>query len=214
MRKIIPSLIAKSQRELNQRFAKVGKHFGVFQLDIMDGRFVKNKSFMFNFKLPKNKKYEAHLMIENPLKWIEKNWKKADVIIFHIESCKSHEEVAEILEFLKSKKKKIGIAINPETNAREILQYKDAVNKILVLTVHPGKYGSRFIPQTLKKIKEIRKMKRKIAIEVDGGINEETIRYATNAGADFFVVGSYLQKSKNPEGTANEMARIISKRLK
>ena len=64
--RIIPALIAKSQKEFDERFSKIKNLSNTFHLDVMDGKFVKNRSLMFNFKLPKNKKYVAHLMIKNP----------------------------------------------------------------------------------------------------------------------------------------------------
>ena len=106
-KQIIPSLIAKNQKELDKIFDKVKPHSKVFQLDIMDEKFVKNKSLMFNFKLPKGKKYEAHLMVKNPKSWVSKNWKKADLIIFHIESLKSNSEVRDVIKLIKSKRKNI-----------------------------------------------------------------------------------------------------------
>ena len=90
MKKVVPSLIANTQKELEKRFDKVKNYSKVFHLDIMDGKLVKNKSLFFDFILPKKRfKYEAHLMISNPLGWVKKNWKKSDLIIFHIESLKN-----------------------------------------------------------------------------------------------------------------------------
>jgi len=195
--RIIPSLIAKNQKELDKRFDKVKVHSKIFQLDIMDGKFVKNKSLTFDFKLPKGKKYESHLMVRNPEEWIKENWKKSDSIIFHIESLKSEIEVKEIIKLIKSKKKKVGIALNPKTKVKKIISYLNSVDMVLVLTVKPGKYGSKFLPNTLKKVKEIRKLKPKLDIEVDGGISEKTISQARKAGANAFVSGSYLQKSRD-----------------
>jgi len=196
-KQIIPSLIATNQKELNKRFDKVKSHSRVFQMDIMDGKFVKNKSLTFNFKLPKGKKYEAHLMVKNPESWIKKNYQKADLIIFHIESLKSNSEVRETIKLIKSKKKKVGIALNPMTKVKKIIPYLNSINMVLVMTVKPGIYGSKFLPNTLKKVKGIRKLKLKINIEVDGGISGKTISQARKAGATSFIVGSYLQKSKD-----------------
>ena len=193
---IIPSLIAKNQKEFDKIFGKVKSHSKIFQLDIMDGKFVKNKSLIFNFKLPKGKKYEAHLMVKNPESWISRNWKKADLIIFHIESLKSNSKVREIIKLIKLKRKKIGIALNPTTKVKRIIPYLNSINMILVMTVIPGRYGSKFLPNTLKKVKEIRKLKPKLNIEVDGGINDKTIHQTKKAGATSFVIGSYLQKSE------------------
>ena len=177
---IIPSIIANSQKEFDKRFEKV-KSFSTFHLDIMDGKFVKNKSLQFNFKLPKNKKFEAHLMVKNPKTWIKKHGRKVNSIIVHYESMKG-----------VTLSKKISLAINPKTSVNEILPYLSKIKKVLVMTVTPGKYGSKFLPSTLKKIKEL---KSKVKIEVDGGMSPSTIKKVKKAGATKFVVGSYLQKN-------------------
>ena len=104
---IIPSIIAKSQKELEERLNKVRNHASVIQLDIMDGRFVKHKSFGFDLKLPRMRcKVEAQLMVKNPEIWIKKNWKKADIIIPSFEGCKNFDYV---LELIHKKGKKAGI---------------------------------------------------------------------------------------------------------
>ncbi|MAF50658.1 MAG: hypothetical protein CMH64_01070 [Nanoarchaeota archaeon] len=181
---IIPSIIAKNQKEFNKRFEKV-KSFSTFHLDIMDGKFVKNKSLNFNFKLPKNKKFEAHLMVKNPKTWIKKHGKKVNSIIVHYES----NNIEKLLN------KKTSLAINPKTSIEEITPLLKKTNKILVMTVTPGKYGSKFLSSTLKKIKELKKLKK--TIEVDGSINPSTIKRVKNSGATKFVIGSYLQESKD-----------------
>jgi len=181
---IIPSIIAKSQKEFDKRFNKV-KSFPTFHLDVMDGKFVKNKSLQFNFKLPKNKKFEAHLMVKNPLSWIKKHGRKVDKITVHYES----NNIEKLLN------KKISLAINPKTSINEIKHLLTKINKVLIMTVTPGKYGSPFVKSTLKKIKELRKLKHKLTIEVDGSINPKTIKKVKKAGANLFVVGSYLQKN-------------------
>lgn len=197
MKQIIPSLIAKSQKELDLRFRKIKNYSKIFHLDVMDEKFVKNKSLMFDFNLPGGKKYIAHLMVSNPLGWIKKNWKKVDLIIFHIESLKSKAKVKEIIKLIKSKKKKVGIAINPKTSVKKIIPYLNSVDIVLIMTVNPGRYGSKFLPNTLKKVKELRKLKPKSDIRLDGGINLKTINLASKSGASSFVVGSYFQKSKD-----------------
>ncbi len=203
-RAVIPSIIANSQIELNERIKLVNSN--VYQLDVMDERFVKNKSLMFNFKLPKGKRYEAHLMIANPENWIEKNLKKTNAIIFHIESTKNPDK---IIGLIKNKKIKVGIAINPKTPVSKIKIHLDEIDLVLVMTVNPGKYGSKFIPKTLEKVRQIRKLNPKIEIEVDGGINDKTIIKALSAGANRFVSGSYIQNSENPKKSFEKLKRIV-----
>lgn len=193
--KIIPAIIATSQEELNTRINKVKDHLSILQLDIMDGKFVPTHSLDFDFKLPQtNCRYEAHLMVNEPKKWIEKNWQIADMILVHFESCK---EPQKTIELIKSKGKKAGLVINPKTPLEKIKHYLDKIDEVLIMTVDPGYYGSPFLPETLEKVKELRNLKPDMNIEVDGGINSDTIKQAYQAGANLFICGSYLQKSKD-----------------
>lgn len=204
-KKIFPSLIATSQKQLEQRFEKIKKTSSSFHLDVMDGKFVKNKSLNFDFKLPKNKKYGAHLIVKNPEKWIEKNLSKVNTIIVHIEPLKKPEEILELIKKIKRKRKKFGLAINPRTKVSSIEDYLKKIDEVLIMTVNPGAYGGKFIPSALNKIKEIKKMNKKIKIKVDGGMNPERIKKASKFGADSFVVGSYIQKSENPKQAMKEL---------
>ena len=210
MKQIIPSLIAKSQKELEKRFDRVKNCSKVFHLDIMDGKFVKNKSLSFDFKLPKKQfKYEAHLMIKKPEKWIKKNWKKSNLIIFHVESLKNEAEVKNLIKLIKSKRKKVGISINPKTKIKKIINYLNLIDRVLVMTVVPGRYGAKFLPDVLKKVKEIKKLKPKLNVEIDGSVNLKTINRASNSGANLFVVGSFLQESKNPKKAIGNLKKRI-----
>lgn len=191
--KIIPAIIAESQEGLNTRINKVKDYFSVLQLDVMDGKFVPAHSLDFDLKLPKtNCSYEAHLMVNDPEGWIKKNWRIADIVLVHIESCK---EPKKIIELIKSKGKRVGFVLNPETPLEKIKSYLDKIDQVLIMTVNPGFYGSPFLPETLEKVKELRKLKPNLDIEVDGGINPDTIKQAYQAGANLLICGSYLQKS-------------------
>ena len=93
-KKIIPAIIAKTQEELHNLLSKVAPLVDIIQLDIMDNKFVPNKSLFFDFKIPKTScLFEAHLMILDPEKWIKKNWKKVDTILVHYESCNNHNKI-------------------------------------------------------------------------------------------------------------------------
>jgi len=192
---IIPSVIAKTQRELDDIFAKIKNTARLLQLDIMDNIFVPNTSLDFDFWLPQSEyQFEAHLMIESPEKWIEKNWERVDTVIPHYEAVKNPER---IIESLRSKKRKIGFALNPETDVDQIKDYLDEIDQVLIMTVHPGFYGSKFLSETLSKVRKLRELKPELDIEVDGGINAETIEEVAEAGANMFVSGSYLINSEN-----------------
>jgi len=223
---IIPSIIAKNQKELNQRLQKVFSLSNIIQLDVMDGKFVKDKSLNFNFKLPRQirsnnldnstksnnpKVYEAHLMMKNPLYWIKKNASKVDIIIVHIES----DDVEEAIKLIKGKNKRLGIALNPKTpvNAVIPLLKKMKINYVTILSVNPGRYGAKFIPPTLNKVKQLKefksKNKLKFNIEIDGGLGVQHIVQAKRAGANIFISGSYLQSSNNVKGDYERLKKLI-----
>jgi len=209
MRKtIIPAIIAKTQKELDDIFFKIKDSAHLLQLDIMDGKFVPNTSLDFDFRLPEKKyEFEAHLMIENPEKWVDKNWRKVDTIIAHFESIMNPDE---IIKYVKNKKRKIAFALNPGTNIDQIKDYIMDIDQVLIMTVHPGFYGSKFLPETLDKIRELRKLRPELDIEVDGGIRPETIARVNEAGANMFVSGSYLIRSDNIQERINILQKKIA----
>jgi len=204
-KQIIPTIISNNQKELDELLNKLGKEYKHFQIDIMDGKFVKNKSNWFDIKLNKKYTYEAHLMVNNPEEYIKKNYKKFDVLIANYEKIK---KPLELIKFVKSKNKKIGFALNPETSIMHIEPYLKSIDRILILTVHPGQYGAEFVNETLKKINMLR-MKYNKDIEVDGHINIETIKLCKKAGANLFAVGSYLHYSKNIKKSMIELKHNI-----
>lgn len=209
---IIPTLVANSQKELEKRISKVKKYYQTFQLDVVDGKFANNLSFQFDFKLPKGFKYEAHLMVNRPEDWIENHGHKVNKIIFHIEPVNN---IPQIIKLIRSKKKKVGLALKPHTPITRIKKYLGQVDQVTILTVNPGFYGSKFLVSPLKKIKQIklwnsknskglgksktsqRKLNKKVIVQIDGGMNPKTIALAKKRGADAFCVGSFLQKSKD-----------------
>jgi len=204
---IIPAIIAKNQEEFTKKINSVKDYVKIIQLDFMDGKFVPNNSIDFDFELPEsNCKFEAHLMIKNPDKWIKKNISKIDTILVHFESCNNIEE---IIKMVKSENKKAGIVINPETDIDSILRFLDDIDQVLIMTVNPGFYGSPFLQETLEKITEIRKIKADIDIEVDGGITDKTIKLADKAGANLFVSGSYIIKSDDIKNAVEKLEKIV-----
>ena len=205
--KMVPAVIAESQEELSERIKFVRASADVIQLDIMDGIFVPNRSIDFDFKLPRIRcRFEAHLMIRNPDKWVKDNWEKADTILIPIESCKNPRQ---LISFLKAHRKKVGFVLNPETPLKRLKDYLDDIDQVLIMTVNPGFYGAKFLPETLVKVRELRKLKPRMDIEVDGGINPETIKMAFEAGANLFVSGSYIMNSQNPKEAINKLKSLF-----
>jgi ribulose-phosphate 3-epimerase len=206
-KKIIPAVIAQNQDELDKLIEKVADLVDVIQLDIMDGKFVQNKSIDFDFKLPvTNCKFEAHLMVNDPEIWINEHASKVDTILVHYESIT---DPMTVIYQVKDKNKKFGFVLNPETPISKIENYLDYLDQVLIMTVNPGFYGSPFLPDMLEKIFELRKIKPELNIEVDGGITPETVNEVYKAGANMFVSGSYIVKSENVNEVINKLKSLI-----
>lgn len=207
---IIPAIIAKNQEELNNSLSKVIDHVELIQLDIMDDVFVPNTSLFFDFKLPDtNCIFEAHLMVQKPDEWINKNADKVKTILVHFESSMNPKK---IIKSAKQKNKKIGFVLNPETPIEKITPHLDNIDQILIMTVKPGFYGSPFLPEMMGKIIKLRRLKTDLDIEVDGGINNKTIDLVNKAGANMFVSGSYIVKSDDVKKSVETLKKIVNQK--
>jgi len=184
------------------------------QLDVMDGRYVPNITFgtiAFRALRPlTNLVLEAHLMVTPPEDFIEAFAEAgADTIIVHQESTP---HLHRAIEQIRGLGKKAGVALNPSTPASTLSEVLEMVQLVLVMTVNPGFGGQKFIRATLPKIRQVRNelVERGLEceVEVDGGINDETIRWVAEAGADVMVAGSSVYDA--PEGVGPAIARLIS----
>ncbi len=204
---ILPSIMAKSQPELNTDFKKLTRVVKTLHLDVVDGKFANNKTMQFPFKLSRKFNYQAHLMIKQPEKWIKKNWRRVQLFIPHFEEIKN---LNKYIAWMKKSKRKVAFALLPETNVSSIKPYLDEIDIVLILTVHPGFYGAKFLKSQLKKVQQLKKLNSKIKIIVDGGMSPKTIKLAKTAGTDYFVSGSYTTKAEKPK----ERIRQLMKQLK
>ena len=197
MRAIIPTILEKNINEFKKRLKIAELLSKRIQIDVADGKFVKNKTIGIKElkKIKSKSKIEYHLMVQNPEKYIDVLSKNADLITVHIEIRNPEKYIDKIAK----KGLKVGIAINPKTNPKKLIPVMKKVKKVIVLTVSPGWQGRKFFPPALKKIRVIKKMNKKVIVQVDGGINEKTINLAEKAGADEFVVGSAIVKAENPK---------------
>jgi ribulose-phosphate 3-epimerase len=206
---VVPAVIAKSQNELNTILNKITGKVKRVQLDIMDGKFVPNTSLNFDFKLPRNFEYEAHLMVKEPLKWIQKNIDKVDLITVHIETLT---DIKLLINYVKNKKAKINMALIPQTELQTLTPYMEIIDGILVMTVNPGSYciKKEFNTEALQKVRQIRKINATIPIEVDGCMNPKNVKLAKKSGANIFASGSYIFKSENIDKALNELKNAVT----
>ena len=204
MVKIAPSLLSADFSCLGKEVEDVTEAGAdLIHFDVMDGHFVPNLTFG-PMVLSAIRKYsplpfEAHLMITEP----EKYWKNfadsgADIIGIHIECEINHRE---LIEEIKKYGKNACIVINPPTPVEKIYPLLDIVDEVLIMTVNPGFGGQKFIFDVVPKIEKIKETKEKkqleFDIEVDGGINNQTVKIVREAGANIIVAGSYIFKSKD-----------------
>ncbi len=206
MIKISPSLLAADFSALAKDVSRIENSAEMLHLDIMDGVFVPNISFgqcVVSALRPHSKLiFDVHLMITNPIRYIEDFAKAgADIITIHYESCDNQ---IETLKAIRELGVKVAISIKPATPAFVLEPLLEYVDMILVMTVEPGFGGQSFIPETVNSIKAVKDMietsGRNIDIEVDGGITKDTIRAAYDAGANVFVAGSSVFRAVDAEG--------------
>ncbi|MFB6245881.1 MAG: RpiB/LacA/LacB family sugar-phosphate isomerase [Candidatus Nanohaloarchaea archaeon] len=192
---VMPAILAQTQDEMEKEFEKVIPYSRMFHLDVEDGSFVENTSLDFGFELPEHQRYEAHLMVERPLEWAKNNIEILRRFNFHVES---EDDPEEVIEFLKSEGKEVGLAINPETDLEKIMEHIHSVDLVHIMTVEPGSYGSEFHEEMISRIKKVKKAHPEVSVEVDGHVTPENATDLREAGADLFVSGSYIQESEEP----------------
>lgn len=200
--KISPSILASDYANLQSELDRISTS-DMIHIDVMDGHFVPNISIgapvVAACKKVCNVPFDVHLMISNPLDYAEDFANAgADIICFHTE-CDSDTE--QTIDKILSLGKKAALAIKPATPIDEVVKYLDKISMVLVMTVEPGFGGQSFMESTMPKIEAIRKINPDIDIEVDGGINTDTVKIAAKAGANVFVAGSAVFKSENPAET-------------
>ncbi len=209
-----PSLLAADFSKLNEEVKKV-KSADYLHLDVMDGHFVPNITFgpklISDLRKESDLKFDTHLMIDNPEKYIE-DFAEAgsDLITVHEESSR---HLHRLIQKIKKTGAKAGVALNPATPIDNLEYVISDLDLILIMSVNPGFGGQSFIPQILVKIERLATVVEKkgldLKIAVDGGINEKNIQEVVRAGADIIVAGSAIFKSKDPEKSIEKMKTII-----
>ena len=201
---ISPSILSADFSQLGNEIKRLEQGGAdMIHVDVMDGHFVPNltmgppiiKSLRKYTKLP----FDVHLMITPVHKFI-KDYAEAgaDIITIHPEATSN---LSESIKHIKILKKKVGVSLNPNTKVNVIQEFLSEIDLVLVMSVHPGFGGQKFMPEVLEKIKDLNEIKEKdnlnFDIEVDGGINFDNNKLAINAGANILVSGTTVFKENN-----------------
>ena len=201
---ISPSILSADFSQLGNEIKRLEEGGAdLIHVDVMDGHFVPNLTIVPPVikALKKNCsiKFDVHLMISPVHKYIDAYADAgADIITFHPEATN---DLSASIKKIKDLGKKVGVSLNPETSVSVIKDYLDQIDLVLIMSVHPGFGGQKFMPEVLEKIKELKNIQMEkntdFDIEIDGGINFENSKMAIEAGANILVSGTTIFKSNN-----------------
>ena len=202
--KIAPSILAADYANFASELKRIEETSAEYvHIDIMDGQFVPNISFGADVvaSMRKHSKlvFDCHLMVVNPERYVDAFAQAgADIMTIHAESTL---HIHGALQKIKAAGMKAGIVINPGTPISAIEPVLSLVDQVLIMTVNPGFGGQAFIPETLEKVAKVAQLRDEkgydFDIEVDGGVDNKTIKACYDAGANVFVAGSYLFKASD-----------------
>jgi ribulose-phosphate 3-epimerase len=212
---IAPSILSADFNQLGRDIMMINESEADFiHCDIMDGVFVPNISFgipvVEHVKRIATKPLDVHLMIIDPDKYIEEFSKAgASWLTVHYETCP---HLHRTVNYIKEQEVKASVCLNPHTPVSVLENIISEIDMVLLMSVNPGFGGQDFIPLTVKKVKELKRMisdyNPGCLIEVDGGVNFETGRMLIDAGTDVLVAGSFVFKSDDPAGTIARLKRL------
>ncbi len=196
--RVMPAILTNDPKALETMVRQAEAFTNYVQFDIMDGQFVPSQSITWEHlaSLSMKLNWEAHLMVLHPEDYLQ-GFRQAGAqkIVFHYEATPSPQEFISLVRDIGMS---VGLAVNPDTANSAILPLVDDVDSVLFLTVHPGFYGSKFIPEVMDKVAELRSARPEVEIGVDGGIKESNIRQIVQAGVDVIYVGSAIFLQPQP----------------
>lgn len=201
-----PSILSADFTRLGDEVESVDRAGAEYlHFDVMDGAFVPSISFgmpvLKSVRSITDRVVDVHLMIMHPEKYIEEFARLgADIITVHVEVCP---DPAQIIKDIQSLGVKAGLTLNPETPIETVMPFVGMADMILIMTVHPGFGGQKYIPECTEKIRKVRQVIRENGyetdVEVDGGVNQENLPMVIEAGANVIVMGSAVFGEKTEE---------------
>jgi len=213
--RINPSILSADFANMTAELAKV-ETADMIHVDVMDSVFVPNLTFglpvVENWRTVSKTPFDVHLMIDDPDQWAPKYAEKSEMVTFHVESASDPQRIIDRIRELGTR---AGIAIKPGTPLEPYKELIHQLDQLLVMTVEPGFGGQKFMHEVLSKIRQAREIideeNPSCYLQVDGGINSETIVLASEAGADTFVAGSAIFGAEDPEQAIHQLRGAASR---
>lgn len=198
---LAPSILSADFKNLGQQLNEIKEAGAEYvHIDVMDGKFVPSISFgmpvIKSIRNATDKVFDVHLMIDEPIRYInEFKESGADIITIHYEACS---DVGKTLKAIKDVGLKTGLSIKPKTPTDVVTEFLPLCDMILLMSVEPGFGGQKFIPESIKRAKELKeiidKSGLKIDLEIDGGINLDNVKEVLDVGVNVIVAGSAVFK--------------------
>ncbi len=209
--RVVPAILTNEAADFTKMVQQARAYTDYVQVDIMDGQFVPSMSITWQQiqGIPAGLNWEVHLMVKHPEAQLA-DFKKvgASKAIFHFESTF---DPAMVIAAARQLGLDVGVAINPETAVASILPLTDKIDSLLFLSVHPGFYGAKFLPEVLDKIVELRQARPKLILGIDGGVKENNISQIAATGVNEIFVGSAILMQPDPGAAYRKLVLLANK---
>ena len=207
--RVVPAILTEDPKALETMVRQAETFTTYVQFDVMDGQFVPSRSITWEHLggLTMKLDWEAHLMVQHPESHLD-DFRRAGAkkIVFHYEATHSPREVISIARNLGLE---VGLAVNPDTPNSALFPLAREVDSVLFLSVHPGFYGARFMPEVLDKLVEFRSAQPDVETSIDGGIKEGNILQVARTGVDVIYVGSAIFLQPQPKESFRCLVALV-----
>jgi ribulose-phosphate 3-epimerase len=208
--RIVPAVLTENPLELTKMLNQAVGYTDFVQIDIMDGRFVESHSINWRDiqRITPKPGWEVHLMVKSPVKKLAYYQKAgAAKAIFHFEATKDR---AGVIAAARQLGLKIGMAVNPVTPVSSILPLADQLDSVLFMSVIPGFYGAKYIPEVLDKVHDLHAARPDLLLSIDGGINKDNILDVAATGVSEICVGSGIFRQPDPAAAYRNLTQMVN----
>ena len=201
---VVPTIFSLDVGTFKKKVEILKEFSSYVHIDVCDGKFVSTKTVTLNsmsdYFLSTGLGCEFHLMVENPLKYLQLLESfNARIVYVQVEVLTSRDELLRLVREYSSIGCEIGLVFNPKTYVEDYVAYLSLVDHVMLMSVCPGAEGQKFDSSVLRKAREIKVLKPNMVVQIDGGISRETGLQALESGVDRLAVGSYITSSNTPK---------------